>query len=160
MIIDLPDPLEDGPSRFLYTKEFYELVRAHLEAQGVISVQSEAADITDNVTHVSIIRTLRHCFSHVVPYQAWIPFYGLAWGFAIASKSPEPIQRLMADDVDELLAARQCMGLRHYDGIAHLSMFSLPRFLRRAYEQPGYGSEISDASPIAVPRQSSLSAHS
>ena len=40
IIIDLPDPIEEGPAYLLYTREFYQLVRERLSANGIISVNA------------------------------------------------------------------------------------------------------------------------
>ncbi|GAG65643.1 unnamed protein product [marine sediment metagenome] len=47
IIIDLPDPIEEGPAYLLYTQEFYQLVRDRLTGNGIICVQAGSSALTE-----------------------------------------------------------------------------------------------------------------
>ncbi len=131
IIIDLPDPLEEGPAYRLYTREFYRLARDRLTENGIISVQSGSAVMTELLNFTAVTNTLKSVFPIVCPYTVVVPGYGGPWGLCTASAKLNPAQ-LSSDEVDRRIAERGLSGLRFYDGITHQGMFSLPKYLRAA----------------------------
>jgi spermidine synthase len=129
IIIDLPDPIEEGPAYLLYTREFYKLVRERLTANGIISVQAGSAAWTELLNLSAVYNTLKSVFSIVCPYQIDVPCFGGPWGFCLASQNLSPLD-LSTAKVDGRIAARSLTGLKLYDGLTHQGMFSLPRHLR------------------------------
>ncbi|MCK4369238.1 MAG: hypothetical protein KAV68_06255 [Dehalococcoidales bacterium] len=63
IIIDLPDPIEEGPAYLLYTQEFYQLVRDRLTENGIISVQAGSASLTELLNFSAVKNTLRSVFT-------------------------------------------------------------------------------------------------
>jgi len=131
IIIDLPDPIEEGPAYLLFTQEFYRLVRDRLTASGIISVQAGSASLTELLNLSAVYNTLRSVFPVVRPYQIDMPAFGGPWGFCLASLNLDPAQ-LSPEEVDSRLAVRALGNLRFYDGVSHRGMFSLPRYIRTA----------------------------
>ncbi|HEX7365275.1 MAG TPA: polyamine aminopropyltransferase [Dehalococcoidia bacterium] len=129
IIIDLVEPLEQGPACLLYTREFYELVKDRLNAGGIISVQSGAAGWTNFQNFTAIIKTLKAVFTIVCPYHAYVPSFVDMWGFATTSQCINP-KALSAEDVDRRISVRLSNRLRSYDGLTHQSLFTLPKHLR------------------------------
>ncbi len=129
IIIDLPDPIEEGPAYLLYTQEFYQLVRDRLPNNGIICVQSGSASWTDLLNLSAVFNTLKSVFPIVCPYKVDIPCFGGPWGFCLASLNLNPLL-LSATEIDNRLSARQLKDLKFYDGLTHQGMFSLPRHLR------------------------------
>jgi len=129
IIIDLPDPIEEGPAYLLYTQEFYQLVRDRLTSNGIISVQSGSASWAELLNFSAVFNTLKSVFPIVCPYQVDIPCFGGPWGFCLASLNLNPVL-LSATEIDNRLSARQLKDLKFYDGLTHQGMFSLPRHLR------------------------------
>ncbi len=129
IIIDLPDPIEEGPAYLLYTQEFYQLVQERLTANGIISVQAGSAALTELLNFSSVNNTLKSVFPVVCPYQTDVPSFGGPWGFCLASFNLNPVL-LPASEVDNRISARSLNGLRFYDGLSHQGMFSLPKYLR------------------------------
>jgi spermidine synthase len=129
IIIDLVEPLEEGPACLLYTREFYELVKDRLNKRGIISVQSGAAGWTNFKNFTAIINTLESVFSIVCPYQVYVPSFVDLWGFATASTSVSPIN-LSTEEIDYRISARLTKRLKSYDGLTHQSLFTLPKHLR------------------------------
>ena len=136
IIIDLPDPLEEGPAYLLYTQEFYQLVRERLTSNGIICVQAGSASWIDLLNFSSVNKTLKSIFPIVCPYQVDIPCFGGPWGFCLASLSLDPLL-LSAAEIDDRLLTRQLKGLKFYDGLTHQGMFSLPKHLRDELSQQG-----------------------
>ncbi|MFC1928993.1 polyamine aminopropyltransferase [Chloroflexota bacterium] len=129
IIIDLPEPIEEGPAYLLYTQEFYQLVRDRLTANGIISVQAGAAALTELLSFSSVNNTLKSVFSIVCPYQVEVPSFGGPWGFCLASLNLDPVL-LSPGEIDARISDRSLNSLRFYDGLSHQGMFSLPKYLR------------------------------
>ncbi len=134
IIIDLPDPIEEGPAYLLYTQEFYRLVRDRLTANGIITVQAGSASLTELLNFSSVYNTLKSVFPVVRPSQVDVPCFGGPWGFCLASASLDPIL-LSPAEVDSRISARRLDSLRSYDGLSHQGMFSLPKYLRTELSQ-------------------------
>ncbi len=129
IIIDLPEPIEEGPAYLLYTQEFYQLVQERLTANGLISVQAGSASLLELLNFSSVYNTLRSVFPIVCPYQVDIPSFGGPWGFCLASLNLNPVL-LSATEIDGRISDRLASGLRFYDGQSHQGMLSLPKYLR------------------------------
>jgi len=129
VIIDLVEPLEEGPACLLYTREFYQLVKERLNPDGIMSVQSGASGWTNLQNFTAIINTLKSVFAIVCPYQAYVPSFVDLWGFATASQSINPTE-LLSEDADHRIAARLLNKPKSYDGLTHRSLFTLPKHTR------------------------------
>ena len=149
IIIDLPDPLEEGPAYLLYTQEFYQLARERLTANGVICVQAGSASLTELLNFTSVNNTLRSVFNIVCPYYVDMPSFGGPWGFCLASQNLNPLL-LSASEVDSRMSSRSITNLKFYDGLTHQGMFSLPRHLRGELSQPVR--LITDGAPLYIYR--------
>jgi len=129
IIIDLVDPLEQGPARLLYTREFYQIVRQRLGQTGIMSVQAEPSEWGSLDNFAAIANTLRNVFSVVHPYQVHMPsFFGL-WGFVTASESLDPCE-LTPQEINARISARVSRKLKSYDGPTHQAIFAMPKHIR------------------------------
>jgi spermidine synthase len=133
IIIDLPDPIEEGPAYLLYTREFYELAADRLTVDGLISVQSGSASLTELLNLTAVHNTLKSVFRIVNVYVADMPCFGGPWGFCTATMKHDA-SRLSAAEVDRRISDRALAGLRFYDGVTHRGMFSLSKHIRDAME--------------------------
>jgi len=149
IIIDLPDPIEEGPAYLLYTQEFYQLVRDRLTANGIITVQAGSAAWTELLNFTAVSNTLKSVFPIVCPYQVDVPSFGGPWGFCLASQNLNPLL-LSVTEVDDRISARSLSGLEFYDGLTHQGMFSLPKHLRG--ELSKQISLITDNEPLYIYR--------
>ncbi len=129
IIIDLPDPIEEGPAYLLYTREFYQLIKDRLAADGIICVQAGSASWKELLNFTAVNHTLRSVFPIVCPYLVDVASFGGPWGFCFASQNIDPLQ-LSPAEVDDRISARSLGGLKFYDGLTHQGVFSLPRHLR------------------------------
>ena len=147
IIIDLVDPLEEGPARLLYTREFYRIVKQRLGHSGIMSVQAEPSEWGNLDNFAAIANTLRNVFSIAHPYQVHIPsFFGL-WGFVAASQSLDPTE-LTAGEIDDRIRARISKKLKSYDGLTHQAIFAIPKHIRR--KLAASKRIITDKQPIAA----------
>jgi spermidine synthase len=148
IVVDLVEPLEEGPACLLFTREFYSLIRDRLTEHGVMTMQAGMTKINELHFYGAVNRTLREVFPVVAPYQGFISCFGTPWGFTLASKGTDP-RRQTAAEIDRLIAARlDPEELGYWDGAAHLHSFNLPKFLSRAVE--GNTRVITDANPLIV----------
>jgi len=149
IVIDVPDPIEEGPAYLLFTKEFYQLVRDRLTDNGIICVQAGSAGLTELLNFTAVNNTLKGVFPIVCPYQVDVPCFGGAWGFCLASLNLSPVL-LSPVEVDSRISDRSLTGLKFYDGLAHQGMFSLPKYLRDALSKQGR--RITDKDPLYLYR--------
>ncbi len=145
IIIDLPEPIEEGPAYLLYTKEFYQIVQSRLTANGMICVQAGSAAWMELENLSAVNNTLKSVFPTVSTYQVDVPSFGGPWGFCLASLNLSPAL-LSAAEVDSRIADRSLNGLKFYDGLTHQGMFSLPKHLRGELSKPG--KLITDSEPL------------
>jgi len=149
IIIDLPDPIEEGPAYLLYTQEFYQLVRGKLTANGIICVQAGSAAWTELLNFTAVNNTLKSVFPIVCPYQVDVPCFGGPWGFCLASQRLNPLQ-LSVSEVDKRISDGSLNSLKFYDGLTHQGLFFLPKHLRG--ELSRQARLISDSEPLYIYR--------
>ena len=130
IIIDLVDPLEEGPARLLYTREFYQAVRRKLEPDGIMSVQAESAEWTNLDSFTAIANTLSSVFSIARPYQVHVPSFLGLWGFVSASQSLDP-RELTPTQIDTMISTRISIEPKSYDGLTHQAVFTIPKHIRQ-----------------------------
>ncbi|MEE9324684.1 MAG: polyamine aminopropyltransferase [Dehalococcoidia bacterium] len=147
IIIDLVDPLEEGPTYLLFTQSFYRLVQQRLTTQGIVVVQSECAALGYTRAFTSIAHTLSTVFPGVYPYKVNIHSFGGDWGFVMATQGLSPLD-LSPEEVDQRIATRVTRELRLYDGMTHLGMFSLPKYLRELFDKETW--VITEENPLTV----------
>ncbi|MFQ5502685.1 MAG: spermidine synthase [Phycisphaerae bacterium] len=131
IISDLSDPIEEGPSFKLFTKETFEKTRAALARGGAMVVQSGPVGPAEMNLHVRLAHTLGHVFENAHSYTSYVPTYASPWSFVLCSDRPidtlpDPVA------IDRRLSAHTTGGLRMFDGSAYLGMLQLPKHLRAA----------------------------
>ena len=147
IIIDLADPLAQGPCRLLYTREFYQVVKQKLQGDGIMSVQAEPAGWTDLQNFAAIASTLESVFPIVRSYQAHIPSFASLWGFISASQSLDPT-KLTPEEIDVRISARLLKEPKSYDGLTHKAMFTMPKHIR--HQVATTTKVITDKEPIST----------
>jgi spermidine synthase len=133
IIIDLPDPIEEGPASLLFTSEFYWIARDHLTPDGLVSVQAGSANPTELLNFTAVNKTLKSAFPVVTQYLTYMPAFGQPWGFCAASRTNDP-SMITSYEVDNRIKSRALNGLKFYDGVTHRGMFALPLYIRQAME--------------------------
>ena len=133
IIVDLPDPLEDGPALMLYTKEFYELLKNRLNPEGMIVTQAgPTGPVLSDQCFNRIAKTIQEVFPNIFPYESFVPSFGSTWGFVIGSLGSK---NLSISEIDSRLLDRNILDLKYYDGITHQGMFSLSVQMRNVLLQ-------------------------
>ena len=134
-IIDVPDPLEAGPAYLLFTQEFYRSLRSRLNPGGIMVAQSGPTGATFYEQCFSAVaNTAASVFPAAHLCEAFIPSFGTTWGFVVSAPDDTALT-LTAGEIDRRISERITGGsgaLRSYDGVAHIGMFAVPKFLREA----------------------------
>lgn len=131
IIIDISEPVEEGPAYLLYTQEFYNIVTERLTGSGIITQQTGTISPNFLLNYTAVNNTLSTVFPVVSPYYANIPSFGRPWGFTLASKNVDPLS-LPTEEVDKRIDKRIKGKLNFYDGITHQGVFRIPKYLREA----------------------------
>lgn len=131
IISDLSDPIEEGPSFKLFTKEYFTQLKDVLAPGGVVAVQAGPTAPANLRLHARLVNTLKAVYTNVSSYSTPISSYGSPWGFAICTDGelnlrPDP------DAVDQLLAEQTTGGFKIIDGLTLLGMLQTFRHIREA----------------------------
>jgi spermidine synthase len=131
VISDLSDPIEEGPSFNLFTKEYFEKARRVLAGDGVFVVQAGPVSPVEMPLHCRLASTLRAVFANTASLTSYVPTYAAPWSYIVASAKridtrPDP------EETDRRLAEKTTGGLRMLDGPTLLGIYQLPKHLRTA----------------------------
>jgi spermidine synthase len=131
VISDLSDPIEEGPSFQLFTKEYFEKVQRVLAPGGYLVIQAGPVAPAELKLHARLVFTLKSVFPNVHSYMSATSTYGSPWGFAIATAEnittrPDP------ETIDQLLKDKTTGGFQLMDGMTLLGMLQTPAHIRRA----------------------------
>ena len=131
VISDLSDPIEEGPSFQLFTKEYFEKAQRVLAPGGYFVLQAGPVAPVELTLHARLVNTLKAVFPNVHSYASHTPTYGSPWGFAIGTAEaiatqPDP------DATNQLLEEKTTGGLRLIDGISLLGIMQTPAYIRKA----------------------------
>jgi len=85
VIIDLTDP--EGPSKFLFTKEFYSKLKSIMNQGGVLSVQT-GSPIFEPLVCGRVNATLAEVFENTAPYASFVPTFFIIESYGLATDSP------------------------------------------------------------------------
>ena len=129
IFLDLTEPLDNGPSYLLFTKEFYRLVARRIKKGGSIALQAGSLNPKFIECHAAIYNTLKLVFENVDSYGAFIPSYDTKWGFIYASQQSSA-HKFTPQLIDDCLRERRIGDLNYYDGLTHLHIFTLTRNVR------------------------------
>ena len=142
---DLTEPAEEGPSKLLFTREFYDMAKTRLKPGGILAVQSGGFSLDYLSIHAAIRNTLELCFDTVRSYHTFIPSFDCSWGYIIACEDSN-LPYLKREAVDSKLQAIEGQ-LRFYDGETHEGMFCIPKDIRKALHDDQ--TIIEDGKPVS-----------
>ena len=148
-VIDVPDPLENGPAINLFTREFYSLLSKHMSKDGLVVAQSgPTGPAFMEQCFSAVSNTMASVFPLVNVYETFIPSFGTAWGFVIGSNSLDP-SKLSTHEIDARIRSRIENKLGFYDGVTHTGMFNIPKYLRESINKETR--VITKSNPLFVP---------
>lgn len=140
IIVDLSDPLEDSPAVFLFTKEFYTLLKERLTSRGCVSIQGEGVSPQEHTLHVRIVNTLKEVFPVVMPYIYSMHSFHRPDSHIFATLQLDWVPNQTAERF-----AKSGMKLKYLNREMLEKLFILPSYLREAYEEDKQ--IITDANP-------------
>lgn len=130
IIVDLSDPLEDSPAVFLFTREFYILLRERLTPQGCATVQGEGVSPQEHTLHVRMVNTLKEVFPVVMPYVYSMHSFHRPDSHIFAT-----LQRAWTPEQTADRFKMSHMKLRYLNREMLEKLFVLPSYLKEAYER-------------------------
>lgn len=131
IISDLSDPIEEGPSFPLFTKEYFTQLKEVLAPGGFVVVQAGPTAPAEIRLHARLVNTLQTVYKNVSSYSSFVPTYASPWGFAICTDGalntqPDPVA------IDALLAEKTEGKFRAIDGLALMGMLQTALHVRQA----------------------------
>jgi spermidine synthase len=142
IILDITEPLEEGPAGLLFTREMFELVRRKLAPRGLAAVQSGSANILGRLMP-EINRTLRAVFPRVWAYTAFVASFMDLYGFHLAGG--DDLAWPDAAQIEACLASREITDLGWYEPQFGAVLPQLPRYLKERLAH--LGRVLTDAEP-------------
>ena len=134
VLLDITDPVEDGPAVELFTVKFYRDVARVLRDDGIVVLQSGELDPYD----LAMARTVRSTMLEVFPWVQFmhlhVPSFHGIWSCALAAKRPFDLD---PPDLAARIAKLPREQLRVYTATAHRGLLELPPYLQRELERPG-----------------------
>jgi spermidine synthase len=131
IILDLTDPME--PSKYVYTREFYELCRDRLNPGGILSLHNDSPFFYPEAFNV-ITKTVKSVFPHQRQFITFIPGYLFDFAFSICSSTPFPA--LTNEELKRRFKHREIGDLLWYSPERHVSLFHLPGYTVKILQTP------------------------
>jgi spermidine synthase len=142
IIMDMTDPY--GPSRMLYTREFFRIVkRAFRDSNGIFVMHSESP-VSRPKAFSCIQKTLRSVFKNVNPFYLYIQMYAVLWSITLCSDSIDA-SAMKAEQIEKKLKKSGISDLAVYCGQTHVSMQVQFPYIGQILRQPAR--TITDAKP-------------
>ena len=142
IIMDMTDPL--GPSRMLYTKEFFRKIKKALRDKNGIFVMHSESPVTRPEAFSSIQKTLRSVFPNVNPFYIYIQMYAVLWSITMSSENISA-QSIRPAAVSRKLARYGIKDLQIYSGSTHTAMQAEFPYISQISKRSGR--IITDAKP-------------
>ncbi len=98
LIIDLTEP--HGPSKMLYTREFYKLCKSRLNPKGLIGIHTDNYYLFPE-SFATIYKTFHSVFPNIKTARVDMPCFGMGWTYRLASSSPISL-KLMESNIKNL----------------------------------------------------------
>ncbi len=119
VIMDMTDPF--GPSRRLYTREFYAAVKQTLRGEDGLFVMHCESPISRPLTYQQILKTLDGVWAHQTIFYVYVQMYATLWA-VVVNGDTDAVATITADEIERRLAARGIDGLQVYSPATHHSM--------------------------------------
>lgn len=134
VLLDVTDPVEEGPSVELFTTAFFEEVARVLDDEGIVVLQSGEIDLSDFDPIRAVRSTLAAVFDWVHVCHINVPSFHAMWSVTLAGKrtfEPRP------QDLQARIEALGAEHLRAYSRSTHLAMLDLPPGIAAEVAKPG-----------------------
>lgn len=111
IIVDLPDPNNESLNK-LYTKEFYSLLRNHLQVDGAMMVQATSPVFATKV-YWTIDKTIQSTGLYTENFHVDIPSFG-NWGFVLATRTPADFKEFNISIETKFLTTSLLLAFREF----------------------------------------------
>ncbi|HVM33257.1 MAG TPA: fused MFS/spermidine synthase [bacterium] len=91
LIIDLTEP--HGPSKMLYTREFYQTCQKKLNKGGIIAIHTDNYYLFPE-SFATIYKTFHSVFPNILTARVDMPCFGMGWTYRMASANPLSIKTM------------------------------------------------------------------
>jgi spermidine synthase len=134
ILMDVTDPVEDGPAVDVFTVEFFARAAAALADDGIFVLQSGELDPHDLRLARMVRSTLAEAFSwvHMIPIH--VPSFHCIWSVTLAAKRA-PVA--VPSDLDARVAVLPHDRLRAYSAAVHRALLTQPPWLEQGLRVPG-----------------------
>ncbi|MDO5575792.1 MAG: polyamine aminopropyltransferase [Fibrobacter sp.] len=119
VIMDMTDPF--GPSKMLYTKDFFESVKRSMKDDNGIFVMHSESPIARPEAFACINKTLSSTFEHVCPFYLYIQMYAVLWSVTLSSNKTD-IANIRPEFIENQLKKYDFDDLKVYSPQTHVSM--------------------------------------
>ncbi len=127
VVMDLTDPYGPEIAQGLYSAQFLKKVKGVISEGGVFVTQAGSSFFFEE-EYNAVLRNVSANFKIVVEYTLWIPSFGYAVNFVLASDAVDP-RAMTAEEVDKRLADRGVSTL-FYSGRTHVALMNFPVYRR------------------------------
>ena len=132
IVLDITDPIDEGPSVDLFTVKFFSEVKRVLADDGIMILQAGELDPHD----MRVARTVRSTLAEVFPWgcllKTYVPSWHALWSVRLAGKRSFDVEPPW---LEQRIAELE--GLRMYDLAAHRALLYMPRYLSERLLEPG-----------------------
>jgi spermidine synthase len=144
VIMDMTDPF--GPSVMLYTKEFFQHVKATFKDDRGLFVMHTESPISRPNTFKQCNRTLSEVFKYRRTFYLYIHMYAVLWSITVCSDTID-VGTISPVEIGKRLDARRIKGLRAYTPETHHSMLVPFPFIADLLKDLGSVPPITDKDP-------------
>ncbi|MCC6051487.1 MAG: polyamine aminopropyltransferase [Thermofilum sp.] len=123
VVMDLTDPYGSEIARELYAPEFIAKLRGILREGGVVVTQAGSSFFYPDV-YDAVLEGFKRAFRHVHEYAVWIPSFGYACNFIVASDT-HSFDELSSEEIDRRLRERG-VETEFVDGKLIKTLLALP----------------------------------
>ncbi len=142
IIMDMTDPF--GPSKYLYTREFYRNVNKALKNEYGMFVMHSESPVSRPKAFSCIKKTLSTTFNHVNSMYLYIQMYAVLWSITICSQKTD-ISKIKPEKIDRMLKRMKIDNLKVFNGATHFSMQVEFPYIHQILQTPAR--IITDAKP-------------
>jgi len=133
IIMDMTDPF--GPSKMLYTSNFFRMVKKALRNDKGMFVMHSESPVSRPTAFACINKTLKSVFPEVAVLYLYIQMYGTLWSVSVCSPTID-ISTLSASTINRKLARSGIGNLQVYNGATHQSMQTAFPFVSEILRKP------------------------
>ncbi|NLG16795.1 MAG: polyamine aminopropyltransferase [Fibrobacter sp.] len=134
IIMDMTDPF--GPSRMLYTREFFKIIKKALKNSSGIFVMHSESPVARPAAYACIQKTLSSVFKNVNPFLLYVQMYAVLWSITLSSETINPAA-LKESAIDKKLDRFDIKNLQVYSGKTHLSMQAVFPYINQITKKQG-----------------------